>query len=194
MDSIEKIIQQMNTQASEERAVLEATEKAQQTQNFEKEKLQIEQEEQQRRQKRLQQVKQQYKQIENRQQIDNRQQLLTEKQQFLSRLFNEALQEMENWTEEQHCSFAQAALLTLPLTGQQLFLAGEKTAAYFTDAWLTEMNQALPYTLTLSEEKLVNKAGFLVDDAGVQYNFLYNNLLQDIENEMRFEMATYLFG
>ncbi|MGM0125090.1 V/A-type H+/Na+-transporting ATPase subunit E [Enterococcus sp. AZ194] len=194
MDSIETIIQQINEQAEKEREQFEKNERAQQIQAFDSEKARIKEEESKRKEKQLQQVNLTYKQKKNRQQIDNRQKLLTEKQVFLNKLFNEAVQAMEDWSKEEHRAFAKAALRTLPLSGEQLFLVGQKSTSYFTEDWLTKINSELPFTLKLSTEEVPQQAGFLVDNNGVQYNFLYKSLIQDIEETMRFEMATYLFG
>ncbi|EOL42221.1 hypothetical protein RV11_GL002138 [Enterococcus phoeniculicola] len=194
MDSIEKIIQQINEKSAEERTLIETTEQTRQTNEFFEKKKQIEETAAKQREKQLQQVTQKYKQLQTRQQMESRQQLLTEKQQFLNSLFTEALYAMQSWTKQDQRQFAKEALSTLPLTGEQIFLAGEKSTEIFTKEWLSLITKELPYQLRLSKSLVPNQAGFLIDDHGVQYNFLYKNLIQDIEESVRFEMATYLFG
>ena len=56
-----------------------------------------------------------------------------------------------------------------------------------------EWNNELPFTMVLSDESVAGQAGFLINDQGVQYNFLFSSLVQDIQGTMSFEIANQLF-
>ncbi|WP_213179816.1 ATPase V [Enterococcus lactis] len=193
MNAIEKIISQMNEAAEQERAALEQEERMKIDQNFEQKRTQIETEHQKQKEKQIELLEKKYRQLRNRQQVEVRQENLNAKQEFLRRLFADAIAEMENWDESEQIQFIKNSLYSLPLTGKIAFIAGEKSAAYLSQTLLDEWNNELPFTMVLSDESVAGQAGFLINDQGVQYNFLFSSLVQDIQGTMSFEIANQLF-
>lgn len=193
MNAIEKIISQMNEEAEQERAALEQEERMKIDQNFEQKRTQIETEHQKQKEKQIELLEKKYRQLRNRQQVEVRQENLNAKQEFLRRLFADAIAEMENWDESEQIQFIKNSLYSLPLTGKVAFIAGEKSAAYLSQTLLDEWNNELPFTMVLSDESVAGQAGFLINDQGVQYNFLFSSLVQDIQGTMSFEIANQLF-
>ena len=193
MNAIEKIISQMNEAAEQERAALEQEERMKIDQNFEQKRTQVETEHQKQKEKQIELLKKKYRQLRNRQQVEVRQENLNAKQEFLRRLFADAVTEMENWDESEQIQFIKNALYSLPLTGKVAFIAGEKSAAYLSQTLLDEWNNELPFMMVLSDETVADQAGFLINDQGVQYNFLFSSLVQDIQGTMSFEIANQLF-
>ncbi|MBX8922059.1 ATPase V [Enterococcus faecium] len=193
MNAIEKIISQMNEAAEQERAALEQEERMKIDQNFEQKRTQIETEHQKQKEKQIELLEKKYRQLRNRQQVEVRQENLNAKQEFLRRLFADAIAEMENWDESEQIQFIKNSLYSLPLTGKVAFIAGEKSAAYLSQTLLDEWNNELPFTMVLSDESVAGQAGFLINDQGVQYNFLFSSLVQDIQGMMSFEIANQLF-
>ena len=193
MNAIEKIISQMNEAAEQERAALEQEERMKIDQNFEQKRTQIETEHQKQKEKQIELLEKKYRQLRNRQQVEVRQENLNAKQEFLRRLFADAIAEMENWDESEQIQFIKNSLYSLPLTGKVAFIAGEKSAAYLSQTLLDEWNNELPFTMALSDESVAGQAGFLINDQGVQYNFLFSSLVQDIQGTMSFEIANQLF-
>lgn len=193
MNAIEKIISQMNEAAEQERAALEQEERMKIDQNFEQKRTQVETEHQKQKEKQIELLEKKYRQLRNRQQVEVRQENLNAKQEFLRRLFADAVTEMENWDESEQIQFIKNALYSLPLTGKVAFIAGEKSAAYLSQTLLDEWNNELPFMMVLSDETVADQAGFLINDQGVQYNFLFSSLVQDIQRTMSFEIANQLF-
>ncbi|MGK3915053.1 ATPase V [Enterococcus faecium] len=193
MNVIEKIISQMNEAAEQERAALEQEERMKIDQNFEQKRTQVETEHQKQKEKQIELLEKKYRQLRNRQQVEVRQENLNAKQEFLRRLFADAVTEMENWDESEQIQFIKNALYSLPLTGKVAFIAGEKSAAYLSQTLLDEWNNELPFMMVLSDETVADQAGFLINDQGVQYNFLFSSLVQDIQGTMSFEIANQLF-
>lgn len=193
MNAIEKIISQMNEAAEQERAALEQEERMKIDQNFEQKRTQVETEHQKQKEKQIELLEKKYRQLRNRQQVEVRQENLNAKQEFLKRLFADAVTEMENWDESEQIQFIKNALYSLPLTGKVAFIAGEKSAAYLSQTLLDEWNNELPFMMVLSDETVADQAGFLINDQGVQYNFLFSSLVQDIQGTMSFEIANQLF-
>ncbi|WP_338360449.1 ATPase V [Enterococcus faecium] len=193
MNAIEKIISQMNEAAEQERAALEQEERMKIDQNFEQKRTQVETEHQKQKEKQIELLEKKYRQLRNRQQVEVRQENLNAKQEFLRRLFADAVTEMENWDESEQIQFIKNALYSLPLTGKVAFIAGEKSAAYLSQTLLDEWNNELPFMMVLSDETVADQAGFLINDQGVQYNFLFSSLVQDIQGTMSFKIANQLF-
>ena len=193
MNAIEKIISQMNEAAEQERAALEQEERMKIDQNFEQKRTQVETEHQKQKEKQIELLEKKYRQLRNRQQVEVRQENLNAKQEFLRRLFADAVTEMENWDESEQIQFIKNVLYSLPLTGKVAFIAGEKSAAYLSQTLLDEWNNELPFMMVLSDETVADQAGFLINDQGVQYNFLFSSLVQDIQGTMSFEIANQLF-
>ncbi|HAZ0650841.1 ATPase V [Enterococcus faecium] len=193
MNAIEKIISQMNEAAEQERAALKQEERMKIDQNFEQKRTQVETEHQKQKEKQIELLEKKYRQLRNRQQVEVRQENLNAKQEFLRRLFADAVTEMENWDESEQIQFIKNALYSLPLTGKVAFIAGEKSAAYLSQTLLDEWNNELPFMMVLSDETVADQAGFLINDQGVQYNFLFSSLVQDIQGTMSFEIANQLF-
>ncbi|MGH1943407.1 ATPase V [Enterococcus faecium] len=193
MNAIEKIISHMNEAAEQERAALEQEERMKIDQNFEQKRTQVETEHQKQKEKQIELLEKKYRQLRNRQQVEVRQENLNAKQEFLRRLFADAVTEMENWDESEQIQFIKNALYSLPLTGKVAFIAGEKSAAYLSQTLLDEWNNELPFMMVLSDETVADQAGFLINDQGVQYNFLFSSLVQDIQGTMSFEIANQLF-
>ncbi|WP_165003715.1 MULTISPECIES: ATPase V [unclassified Enterococcus] len=193
MNAIDKIISQMNEAAQQERAAFEKEEREKIDRDFEAKRTQIETEHQKQQAKQLEQLEKKYRQLRNRQQVEVRQETLIEKQEFLRRLFADAVAEMEDWDEQTQLHFIRNSLNSLSLTGNVQLIAGEKSASYLSQDLLDEWNHELPFHMTLSEENVPKQAGFLLDDEGVQYNFIFSNLVQDIQGTMSFEIANRLF-
>lgn len=193
MNAIEKIVAQINQQAETERDTLKATEIKRIDDEFQETFAQLTDTKEKQLKKQYDLLDSKYKQLRNRQQVEIRQNTLNEKQKFLTALFQAAIEEMENWDEEQVQAFAKEALEAVPISGKVQLLVGEKTAQALSQTWVEKMNQQLPFTMELATEQVTNQAGFILDDQGVQYNFIFKNLVQDIQSTMGFEIASQLF-
>lgn len=193
MDAIDKIITQMNKTAQEERTLLEATKRNEIEQEFEAKRLKLENDFQKQKARKLEGIERNYRQLRKRQQVESRQQTLNEKQNFLQRLFTEATTQLESQPKEAQIDLMTEMLHTLTLTGQVRLILGEKTVDHVSLELIDKWNNELPFELVLDEEVIEKQAGFLIDDQGVQYNFLYRNLIREVEETMRFEIAQQLF-
>lgn len=194
MDAIEKIIAQIDEQAAAERAAYEETEKSRIDQEFSTKLASLKEQKEKQLTKQLDAIDKKYRQLKNRQQVEIRQETLNQKQRFLAQLFQSAAEKMSQWTVKEHQAFAQSALENLALNGEMTFISGELSAEAYSDNWISVVNQVLPYTLQRSAEVISGKAGFILDDQGVQYNFIYDNLVQDQQQTMSYELAKELFG
>lgn len=193
MEAIEKIVEQLNQQADLEQHQLKEKETARIDQEFQAEIVEIEAEHQKRLEKNLQNLENNYKQATNRQHVAQKQMILNQKQAILERVFVEAVAQMESWSVKEQQKFAHNALAKMDLQGELVFISGEKSKSIFTDEWLIEQNQRLAYRLVMGKNSVADQAGFVLDKDGVQYNFLYQSLVREIQQRDSFQVAQTLF-
>lgn len=180
MSAIDRIIQQMEVAAQEKRAALKKERLAEIDSLYEQQKQQIEADHQQQLEAQLESLKKKFQQTRKRQDVELRQTSLRQKQQYLTLLFEAAYQKMTEWEHCQTREFAKAALQQLDLADKVLFQPANKADEEIYPAeWLAEINKKIPYQLELGAPLEKNDHGFIVNDHGIQYNFLYRSLLTE---------------
>ncbi len=95
----------MNEAAEQERAALEQEERMKIDQNFEQNVRKSKQNIKTKKKNKSNYLKKKCRQLRNRQQVEVRQENLNAKQEFLRRLFADAIAEMENWDESEQIQF-----------------------------------------------------------------------------------------
>ncbi|KAF1292269.1 hypothetical protein [Candidatus Enterococcus leclercqii] len=195
MDAIQKIIEEIDDQAKQERGDFQARETAAIDEWYEAEVKKINETHIQQLGKQSRDLEQKYKQQQSRQQMEIRQESLVEKQSYLDRLFEEAYEQMAAWNQETIRAFAEASLKKLPISDHaQLLPAGSNAVAALTTDFVDEVNETLAYTLFLGKPLEGTGEGFVIDVAGIQYNFLYRDLLKELRSTTGSEMTQKLFG
>lgn len=195
MDAIQKIIEEIDDQAKQERGDFQARETAAIDEWYEAEVKKINETHIQQLGKQSRDLEQKYKQQQSRQQMEIRQESLVEKQSYLDRLFEEAYEQMAAWNQETIRAFAEASLKKLPISNHaQLLPAGSNAVAALTTDFVDEVNKTLAYTLFLGKPLEGTGEGFVIDVAGIQYNFLYRDLLKELRSTTGSEMTQKLFG
>lgn len=195
MDAIDKIIEEINGKADAENQLLRQTETARIKEKLAAEKETATKEHDKQLAKQIKAVNDKYKQLRSRQQVEVRQGTLKEKQVYLGRLFQQAATEMANWPAAEHRSLAADCLQALPVTEAAVFRAGGgMEPGIFTETWLQETAQNLAYPLTLGAPLEDQAQGFIVDVQGVYYNFLYQDLLNEIRKQDSNQITQKLFS
>lgn len=195
MDAIQKIIEEIDDQAKQERGNFQARETAAIDEWYEAEVKKINETHIQQLGKQSRDLEQKYKQQQSRQQMEIRQESLVEKQSYLDRLFEEAYEQMAAWNQETIRAFAEASLKKMPISDHaQLLPAGSNAVAALTTDFVDEVNETLAYTLFLGKPLEGTGEGFVIDVAGIQYNFLYRDLLKELRSTTGSEMTQKLFG
>lgn len=193
MDAIYNIIRKMNEQAIKERTAFEKSERERIDQCFEMAQEQIISDYEKQKREQIEAIEKNYCQTRNRQQVEIRQSILKDKQYLLHQLFEDAVETLENLPEMQQLVLMKGMLEQLSLKGIAQIIVGEKSANFLTSDIIFEWNQLLSFQLEKSEFIFPKKAGFLIDDQGVQYNFFFSDLIQELQKTMRFEIAKQLF-
>lgn len=196
MDAITKIIEQIDEAAATKRAAYKAEQQAQIDDDFLRRKALIEAEDEKltAQLEKNQNVK--YKQLHARQQMEVKQETLLAKQNYLSQVFEEAYAKMQAWQNDALQDFAAACLQQLPFEkGKKVIFkpANKMPKSSYPEKWLEQMNEKLDYELVYGEEITADSYGFVVDDNGVQYNFLYQDLLNEIKTSNSNSISQMLF-
>ena len=193
MSAIDNIIEQIESQARSERESFEKKELARLDEVYQQKFNLLAQDKERQLKKQAEMLDKKYKQLHNRQEVEARQTILNEKQRYLEQLFVQAAEEMAAWSAEKMQDFAQKALLNLDLDHEVQFISGEYSKNAYSADFIAQMNTQLPFSMKLADEIIDKQAGFIIDDGGVQYNFIFENLIKDIQTTMSFDLAKQLF-
>ncbi|MFP7384052.1 V-type sodium ATPase subunit E [Enterococcus hirae] len=193
VDAIDKIITQINETAQLERASFEEMKRKEIDQKFEVKKWQIEADFQKEKASKLEEIERSYRQLRNKQKMQVKQEILNVKQEVLQRLFTEATLQLENEPKEEQLALMKQMIQTLPINGTARLIPGEKSADILTSAVIAEWNEELPFELIREDFTEKAQAGLIIDDAGIQYNFLFSHLIKEIQETMSAEIAKELF-
>lgn len=133
-----------------------------------------------------------FKQKQNRQQLEIKQATLNQKQEYLEQLFLEAIKRMDNWNEAEFQLFTKQILDQLTLTGQAQLQLGENSKGKLTEQWL-KSHRSNELGLVLLPDFILGVGGFIVAQNGIEYNFLFPSLVQEIKRAESFSIAEMLF-
>ena len=177
MSAIDNIIEQIESQARSERESFEKKELARLDEVYQQKFNLLAQDKERQLKKQAEMLDKKYKQLHNRQEVEARQTILNEKQRYLEQLFVQAAEEMAAWSAEKMQDFAQKALVNLDLDHEVQFISGEYSKKAYSADFIAQMNTQLPFSMKLADEIIDKQAGFIIDDGGVQYNFIFENLI-----------------
>lgn len=193
MDAIDKIIAEIDNKAQSERASRKTQEEQQIAAWYEEEVAKAKALHEEQVNKQTKALEQKYKQLTSRQQMEVRQETLIQKQDYLDQLFEEAHAIMSHWDTAAIQKFAKDSLTALDLDQKAVLLpAGKPVIEALTPAFLASLD--LSYPLELGASTPNGSPGFLVDVSGVQYNFLYRDLLQEVRNQEGNDLTKKLFA
>lgn len=122
---------------------------------------------------------------------EKRNRILSEKQRILTSVYEESVEKMSNWDAETFQSFVQAVLRKFD-TNELNVVPADLTKAHFTEAFKTTLKEEFP-KLTVASETVPNKAGFIVEVGGIDYNFLFDQVVAEIKNDFSSKLASLAF-
>ncbi|MBL1226969.1 V-type ATP synthase subunit E [Enterococcus sp. BWR-S5] len=192
MDAIEKIVEQILEKGKDEIATYKSAEKERIEKNFDEQVAAIEIQEKNQLDKNTELTKKAFKQKQNRQQLDVRQETLNRKQELLTQLFKETVEKMNEWDTATFQNFAANVLSNLQLTGEVQLDAGEYSQDKLSQEWLNQFHTD-KLTVQLSDTVIPKESGFVVVKDGIEYNFLFSTLVQEIQKAESFKIAEMLF-
>ncbi|MPN05280.1 V-type proton ATPase subunit E [bioreactor metagenome] len=118
--------------------------------------------------------------------------VLREKQVILKSVFQQALEKMNTWDESHFAQFLNGVLAQTDASKAYSIVPGAKSISHFKGKELQQLLAKYP-AVKISEESIPNKAGFILQEGGVDYNYCFDELIEDVKNDFAAELATLAF-
>ncbi|MBO0439412.1 hypothetical protein [Candidatus Enterococcus ikei] len=192
MDAIEKIVEQILEKGHEEVATLKQTETLRIDHEYQEMEEALVLQESKLIEKNQEQTNKAFKQKQNRQQLDIKQATLNQKQVYLEELFSKVVERMSHWTEIEFQTFVEQIIEQLPIEGEVQLMLGEFSKGKLSDQWLLE-HSSEKLIFVLQNELILGDGGFIIAKEGIEYNFLFSSLVQEVKKMESFQIAEMLF-
>lgn len=124
--------------------------------------------------------------------IQKRNELLAAKQNVLNRVFADAIEKLDSIDASAFQSFTKSVLNRFNAGSVLTLSLGEKSAKLIDSNWLSQ-NVPSHLTVHLSENTVSKKSGLIIEKEGIDYNFLFDSLVEDIKPEILPEISNHLF-
>lgn len=115
--------------------------------------------------------------------IQRRNNVLAAKQDILSKVIKDVKEEMNQISEADYKLFLAGVLNQFKHENKITLVSGEKTVNLVDQAWINETTDP-ELVATLSNETISDEAGVLVQKDGIEYNFLFDALIDDAKSEL----------
>ncbi|MCC5894994.1 MAG: V-type ATP synthase subunit E [Alkalibacterium sp.] len=124
--------------------------------------------------------------------IKRRNEVLAGKQAILTNVFKEAKFKLDHLEKEPFKAFTLNVLNQFKDEKEIHLMVGEKSVGSIDNAWLT-LNKPDTLSVILSEETVPKQSGLLIEKDGIEYNFLFDALIEDARIDILPEISKELF-
>jgi len=140
-------------------------------------------------------IKETYEKKIQRIELEKNQSIMLEKQAYLKKVIDKMAVKLKTLSKEESQSFMSSIFISNDLSGQIDVLIGELSQETITQEWLDQLaNQnEMPVTYVLSSEVISNDGGFILSQDGIEYNYLYSSILDEISEEKEYDIVSELF-
>ena len=121
----------------------------------------------------------------------SKKEILQEKRRLLDSVFDEVYSLMSGWSGVTLVQFIQSAVAQLPKQEKITLVLGEATASQLSQEDIHQLTSASE--LEVSQTTLKQKVGFVLQQSGIEYNYLFDALLKDLKQEYSPELAKKAF-
>lgn len=121
----------------------------------------------------------------------SKKEILQEKRRLLDSVFDEVYSLMSGWSGVTLVQFIQSAVAQLPKQEKITLVLGEATASQLSQEDIHQLTNASE--LEVSQTTLKQKVGFVLQQSGIEYNYLFDALLKDLKQEYSPELAKKAF-
>jgi V/A-type H+-transporting ATPase subunit E len=140
-------------------------------------------------------IAREYQQLYSRQELMFKQNVNQKKQFLIDEIFKTVFEDMKNWDREKFLKNAVPTLTANDLTGQVSVILGEYSKEFITGEQLKLLSESHGKVCYVLEEATVpGDGGFLLEQDGIEYNFLYSGIIGEIREKKEMELARQLFG
>lgn len=122
---------------------------------------------------------------------EKRNRILVEKQTIMNEVFQNSIAKMTAWDSATFQSFVEKVLNQFNTNSLHLII-GEKSASYFTDSFKETLKEKYPH-LIIENRTASNKAGFIVEQGGIDYNFFFDQIVAEIKKDFSPKLASLAF-
>ena len=128
--------------------------------------------------------------------VKSRNRILAAKQQVLDELFAEAKEQLQNITAEDFDAFVERKLALVQLTGTVELVFGSKSAPLVSETmiqrWQAQFEPDL--TIQVAKETIPNRSGVVFKQGEVEFNFIFEALLESKEEELSYQLIAFIFN
>jgi V/A-type H+-transporting ATPase subunit E len=125
--------------------------------------------------------------------IQKRNQTLEHKQTVLAKVIDDVKAQLKQVDESTFQSFLAGVLKQFENQGQVNLVLGEESASLVSQEWV-EQQQIPGLEAKVQEDTVKQEAGVLVQKDGVEYNFLFSELVDDMRSELLPTISNELFN
>lgn len=127
--------------------------------------------------------------------VKSRSKLLATKQMVLDELFTEAKARLKQLSTTDFTDFVLRNIKATDLEGVVELVLGEESQHYATEATVATWQQELPpeITLTIAKQVIPRRSGFLLRQGEVEFNFIFEAILNAVEEELSNELLQLIF-
>lgn len=128
--------------------------------------------------------------------VKSRNRILAAKQQVLDELFADAKEQLQNITAEDFDAFVERKLALVQLTGTVELVFGSKSAPLVSETmiqrWQAQFEPDL--TIQVAKETIPNRSGVVFKQGEVEFNFIFEALLESKEEELSYQLIAFIFN
>ena len=128
--------------------------------------------------------------------VKSRNRMLAAKQQVLDELFADAKEQLQNITAEDFDAFVERKLALVQLTGTVELVFGSKSAPLVSETmiqrWQAQFEPDL--TIQIAKETIPNRSGVVFKQGEVEFNFIFEALLESKEEELSYQLIAFIFN
>ena len=121
----------------------------------------------------------------------SKKEILQEKRRLLDSVFDEVYSLRSGWSGVTLVQFIQSAVAQLPKQEKITLVLGEATPHQLPQDEIYQLTNASE--LEVSQTTLKQKVGFVLQQSGIEYNYLFDALLKDLKQEYSPELAKKAF-
>lgn len=138
-------------------------------------------------------LKQEYAIRKNTLDIQKRNKILEHKQQVLAKVLSDVKAQLSEIDEATFQTFLSGVLSQFEDQGDVELKVGEKSKGLVNQAWIDQQSVS-GLQVTLSEGTVKGEAGAVIQKDGVEYNFLFGELVEDMKTELLPSISQELFN